>query len=140
MIQLGDIIPEGWAQEELRKNMAGYIGNLDKLVPDLLQEHDIYHTHRLGKHSQLRELGRNDTGEEKLEENKEQFFWWNSESQSNWRDGFCRSAIMLQDAAYLKQVAHYLEMVADSCDDGYLGIYDRDLRFACTGENGELWA
>lgn len=140
MIQFEDIIPEGWAREELAKNMSGYIGNLDKLVPDLLLEHDIYHTHRLSKHSRLRELGRNDTGEEKLDENKEQFFWWNSESQSNWRDGFCRSAIMLQDPACMKQVEHYLEKVADSCDEGYLGIYDKDLRFACTGENGELWA
>lgn len=140
MIRFGDIKPMGWAREELEENMTGCIGNLDRLVPDLIQEHDIYHTDRLGKGSKLRELGRNDTGEDKLEENQEQFLWWNSETQSNWRDGFCRSAMLLGDEEWLEKVRAYLKKVQESCDDGYLGIYTPELRFACTGENGELWA
>lgn len=140
MIYFGDIVPEGWARQELQQNMAGCIGKLDQLVPDLLRDHDIYHTDRLGKHSQLRDLGRNDSAEEDHEDIQEQFFWWNSESQSNWRDGFLRSAMMLGDPEYLEQVKQYLKKIASSSDEGYLGIYSRDLRFACTGENGELWA
>ena len=109
MIRFGDIKPMGWAREELEENMTGCIGNLDRLVPDLIQEHDIYHTDRLGKGSKLRELGRNDTGEDKLEENQEQFLWWNSETQSNWRDGFCRSAMLLGDEEWLEKVGPYLK-------------------------------
>ena len=44
MIRFGDIRPIGWAREELEENMNGCIGNLDRLVPDLILEHDIYNT------------------------------------------------------------------------------------------------
>lgn len=140
MIRFGDIKPLGWARKELEENMTGCIGNLDRLVPDLILEHDIYHADRLGNGSKLRELGRNDTGEDRLEENREQFLWWNSETQSNWWDGFCRSAILLGEDEWLEKVQVYLKKVRKSCDNGYLGIYTPQLRFACTGENGELWA
>lgn len=140
MICFGDIKPLGWAREELEESMNGCIGHLDALVPDLIREHHIYSSDRLGKGSKLRELGRNDTGEDKLEQNQDQFMWWNSETQSNWRDGFCRSAILLGEPQWLSRVEEYLKSVQASCDGGYLGIYAPELRFACSGENGELWA
>lgn len=139
MIHFNDIKPLGWARKELEENMEGCIGHLDLLVPDLIQ-HDIYHTERLGRNSKLHELGRNDTEEENPEDDQTQFYWWNSETQSNWHDGFCRSAMLLEDPKWVARVRCYLQKVKASCDDGYLGIYAPELRFACAGENGELWA
>ena len=60
--------------------------------------------------------------------------------QSNWRDGFVRSAMLLDNETYKKQTDAYVEEILKTQDaDGYLGIYDEKLRFKCTGENGELW-
>ncbi|MCD7917261.1 MAG: glycoside hydrolase family 127 protein, partial [Clostridiales bacterium] len=72
--------------------------------------------------------------------NDAQLFWGNSETQSNWRDGYVRSAILLGEPEYLQETERYLNKIWATQDDGYLGIYDRSLRFHCDGENGELWA
>lgn len=67
--------------------------------------------------------------------------WWNSESQSNWRDGYVRSAILLDEPEYLEKTREYVDKILSTQDeDGYLGIYDSELRYQFTGENGELWA
>ena len=79
-------------------------------------------------------MDRCDEAEDGLEENEIQFFWWNSETHSNWRDGFCRSAMLLEDEAQLARVKDYLKKVAAGSDNGYLGIYAPDLRFAGTDE------
>lgn len=141
MIYFGDTKPEGWLKDEIRKMMEGNIGHLDELLPDLLVEHKIYGRDRICPGSQLVELGRNDCMHHDIEENNDQFFWWNSESQSNWRDGFCRSALLLEDEEWIQRAQEYVEEVLETQDkDGYLGIYGPDLRFQCQGENGELWA
>ena len=140
-IKIGEIKPKGWLETELKENMSGCIGHLDELLPELLVDHDIYGDDRLKGGDKLRKLGRNDNAAPEMqEENKEQFYWWNSESQSNWRDGYVRSAIMLEDQTYIKQTKAYLEKIFSTQENGYLGIYDEKLRFRCTGENGELWA
>lgn len=139
-VMFGDVKPLGWLKRELQDNMAGCIGHLDGLVPDLIREHDIYHRERLTRGQKLKDLGRNDSTAPEFEGFEEQFFWWNSETQSNWRDGYCRSAYLLEDETYMKKAAAYVEKILESQEDGYLGIYDRELRFGCTGENGELWA
>ena len=141
MICFGDTIPGGWLREEIQRAMEGCIGQLDQLLPELLTEHKIYGRDRLTTGSRLVELGRNDCEHPEVVSNEEQFFWWNSESQSNWRDGFVRSAFLLKDQKWLDKVQEYVEeMLQTQDEDGYLGIYARDLRFKCSGENGELWA
>jgi hypothetical protein len=70
-----------------------------------------------------------------------QFLWWNSETQSNWRDGYIRSAILANDQQHLKKLQEYVDYILSTQDeDGYLGIYDKDLRYKFDNENGELWA
>jgi hypothetical protein len=70
-----------------------------------------------------------------------QLLWWNSETQSNWRDGLARSAILLDDPQQLARVQRMVDhLLATQDEDGYLGIYAPDLRFNFTTENGELWA
>lgn len=140
-IKFGEIKPNGWLKKELEENMEGCIGHLDALVPHLIREHDIYGKERLGRHSRLKDLGRNDSCSPEFEGHEDQFIWWNSETQSNWRDGFVRSAMLLDNETYKKQTDAYVEEILKTQDaDGYLGIYDEKLRFKCTGENGELWA
>lgn len=139
-VRFGDVRPEGWLKAELEENMAGCIGHLDALVPDLILEHDIYHRERLSRGEKLKDLGRNDNSSPESKGFEEQFFWWNSETQSNWRDGYCRSAYLLENDAYIQKVRAYVDKILESQEDGYLGIYDQELRFRCSGENGELWA
>jgi DUF1680 family protein len=137
-IKFGAIKPEGWLKEGIIADMLGCIGNLDKLAPSLLVDHQIYGKDRLTTGSKQVELGRMmDEGEE----DEAQFMWWNSESQSNWRDGYCRAALLLDDAELRAKVDEYIDYILSRQDsDGYLGIYTSELRFAHKGENGELWA
>lgn len=141
MIYFGDIKPNGWLKKEIEKNMEGCIGHLNELVPELIEEHKIYGKDRICPTSKQVELGRNDCNHYNVIHNDSQFYWWNSETQSNWRDGFCRSAFLLEDEKWIAEVEKYVqEMLETQDEDGYLGIYNEELRFRCTGENGELWA
>lgn len=138
---LGAIKPEGWLKDSLVKNMQGCIGHLDELVPELLVKQEIYGRDRLGHDAKLTDLGRKETEEAEMEGPKEQYLWWNSESQSNWLDGYCRSAFLLDYDKWKEKAADLVWRLSDTQDeDGYIGIYREELRFHFQTENGELWA
>jgi DUF1680 family protein len=137
ILPFGSIKPTGWLKTQMQKDVAGFVGNLDKLVPDLIND-PIYSTGRLHKNSTVKDLGNNKEGDA---EGSEQYKWWNSETQSNWWDGYIRNIILLNDKAGLKKVEHYVQKVLKSQDeDGYIGIYDEELRYNFNSENGELWS
>jgi DUF1680 family protein len=137
ILPFGSITPNGWMKTQMQKDVDGFVGNLDKLVPDLIHD-PIYSTGRLHKNSQVKELGNNKEGDA---EGSEQYKWWNSETQSNWWDGYIRNVLLLKDKAGLKKVEKYIQEVLKSQDeDGYIGIYDKELRYQFDSENGELWA
>ncbi|CAM3903406.1 beta-L-arabinofuranosidase domain-containing protein [Flavobacterium branchiophilum] len=137
LLPFGSIKPTGWLKDQMQKDVAGFVGNLDQLVPALIQD-PIYSTQRLHQHSEVKDLGNNKEGDA---EGSEQYKWWNSETQSNWWDGYIRNVIFLNDKAGLKKVEKYIQNVLKSQDaDGYLGIYDTDLRYNFQSENGELWS
>lgn len=70
-----------------------------------------------------------------------QFLWWNSETQSNWLDGFVRTAILLNDKKQLQKAEQLIKRLLSTQDkDGYIGIYNKDLRYQFDNENGELWS
>lgn len=136
-LPFGSIKPTGWLKEQMQKDMAGFVGNLDRLVPDLLNE-PIYSSGRLHKKSKSKDLGNLKSGDA---EGDEQYKWWNSETQSNWWDGYIRNAFLLDDQQAIKKVKQYVDKILLTQDeDGYLGIYDKELRYKQTSENGELWA
>jgi DUF1680 family protein len=136
-LPFGTIKPLGWIKEQMKKDVAGFVGNLDKLVPDLIND-PIYSTGRLHKNSEVKDLGNLKEGDT---EGSEQYKWWNSETQSNWWDGFIRNVILLNEKAGLKKVQKYIQEVLQTQDeDGYIGIYDKDLRYKFNSENGELWS
>jgi len=133
----GDIKPTGWLKTQMQKDIDGYLGNLDKLVPDLIND-PIYGSGRLHKNSQTKDLGNLKAGDA---EGSEQYKWWNSETQSNWWDAYIRNVFLLEDKAGIEKVNQYVKRIlATQDDDGYLGIYDKELRYNFNSENGELWS
>uniref|UniRef100_UPI00404A163B beta-L-arabinofuranosidase domain-containing protein n=1 Tax=Gelidibacter sp. TaxID=2018083 RepID=UPI00404A163B len=137
ILPFGSIKPAGWIKTQMQKDVDGFVGNLDKLVPDLMND-PIYGKGRLHKNSEVKDLGNNKEGDT---EGSEQYKWWNSETQSNWWDGYIRNVILLNDKTGLKKVEKYIHEVLKTQDeDGYIGIYDKELRYQFDSENGELWA
>jgi|GEM_PF-6947508 len=55
-ISVGSIKPTGWLKSQMEADMHGFVGNLDKLVPDLIND-PIYGKGRLQKHSKPKDLG-----------------------------------------------------------------------------------
>src|SRR5688572_21802927 len=96
----GSIKPKGWIETQMRRDLDGFVGHLDSLVPTLIYD-DIYNTERLTKLSKLKELG---TLKEGDAGGDEQYMWWNSETQSNWWDGYLRNALLLGDERHLARV------------------------------------
>lgn len=136
-LPFGTIKPAGWLKKQMQQDMNGFVGHLDELVPTLIND-PIYTSGRLHKNSKLTDLGNSKEGDA---EGDEQYMWWNSETQSNWLDGYIRNAILLQDKQAFIKVKTYIDKILSSQDaDGYLGIYDKDLRYNFHSENGELWS
>ncbi|GAP72678.1 hypothetical protein SAMD00024442_4_24 [Candidatus Symbiothrix dinenymphae] len=132
-----EIKPTGWMAEQLRKDLDGFVGHLDSVVPDLIIKDDIYGKNRLTRGDKQKDVG-NDGG------NENEYFWWNSETQSNWWDGYIRTSFLLNDKQHIEKIKTYVNRILATQDpDGYLGIYAPDLRYNFdkkSGENGELWA
>lgn len=133
-LRFGEIRPSGWLKDQMLKDMEGFVGHLDELVPDLMDDR-IYGADRLTREHTSKDLG--NTGPVM----DPQYLWWNSETQSNWRDGYIRNAILLDNASGLDKSRQYIDYLLSTQDkDGYLGIYTPELRYNFTDENGELWA
>ncbi len=136
-LPFGSIKPLGWLKVQMQKDMAGFVGNLDQLVPDLMND-PIYGTERLHKKSKAKDLGNLKSGDAGGDD---QYKWWNSETQSNWWDGYIRNAFLLDDQQAIEKAKNYINRIlATQDEDGYIGIYDKELRYKFTGENGELWS
>jgi uncharacterized protein len=134
----GSTCPSGWVAARMRRDLQGFVGNMDQLVPDLIVDDDIYGRDRLTSGTAMKDLG---AVTDVSLEHPEQVLWWNSETQSNWRDGWLRHVLLVGDSSERVAVREYVDrMVATADADGYLGIHAPDLRFPVRGENGELWA
>lgn len=137
LLPFGSIKPEGWIKNEMQRDFSGFVGKLDVLVPELIND-PIYSTGRLHKGSKAKDLGNQKQGDAAGDE---QYKWWNSETQSNWWDGYIRHAFLLNHKEAIQKVNAYIERIlATQDEDGYIGIYDADLRYNLSSENGELWA
>ncbi|MBS1488841.1 MAG: glycoside hydrolase family 127 protein [Bacteroidetes bacterium] len=137
LLPITEIKPAGWLQKQIQENLDGFTGRLDTLVPKLIMDDKIYGKDRLTSKIKNKNVGALGAGGDW----QVQFLWWNSETQSNWRDGYIRSAILANDQAHLQKIKMYIDYILSTQDeDGYLGIYDKDLRYHFDNENGELWA
>ena len=136
-LPFSSVKPTGWLKEEIQKSLDGFTGHLDSLVPDLVVKDDIYDKDRLTKKVRSKDVGAiADAGDWQV-----QFLWWNSETQSNWWDGYIRSAVLADNKQHLARIKDYVKRILATQDaDGYLGIYDKELRYKFDNENGELWS
>ena len=133
-IPFGEIKPLGWMKTQMQHDMDGFVGHLGELVPSLMQD-SIYGKDRITRTLRSKDVGNIGPAMDP------QYLWWNSETQSNWRDGYIRNAILLDDKRHLGEVEKYIQYILSTQDpDGYLGIYAKDLRYKFNDENGELWA
>ncbi len=136
-LPFGSIKPTGWLKEQMQKDVDGFVGNLDIIVPDLIND-PIYSSGRLQKNSKVKDLGNLKSNDA---EGDEQYKWWNSETQSNWWDGYIRNVFLLEDQKRIEKVKKYVaSILATQDEDGYIGIYDKELRYSFNSENGELWS
>jgi DUF1680 family protein len=137
-LPFGDIKPGGWMKAQMVDDLQnGFVGHLDEIVPDLIRDDDIYGKDRLTNKVKQKDVGAlAGDGEWQV-----QFLWWNSETQSNWYDGFVKSVMLTDDQKFNHKMDEYIDrMLSYQDEDGYMGIYAPDLRYNFTGENGELWA
>ncbi|WP_297518624.1 beta-L-arabinofuranosidase domain-containing protein [Flavobacterium sp.] len=136
-IPFGRIQPQGWVLTYMQRDLESYVGQLDQLVPSLFKD-SIYTTQRLGKNTKAKDLGNLKSGDAAGDD---QYKWWNSETQSNWWDGYIRHVFLTQSTPHYPKVEGYIRQILDSQDaDGYLGIYDAQTRYNFQAENGEFWA
>lgn len=136
-LDFGSVKPAGWLRHQMEHDMEGFAGNLDLIVPDLVDD-PIYSTGRLHGDSKVKDLGNLKEGDVGGDD---QYKWWNSETQSNWWDGYIRNALLLDNKEYLERAAgQIMAMLATQDEDGYLGIYTPATRYGFTSENGEFWA
>ncbi|MDR2859207.1 MAG: glycoside hydrolase family 127 protein, partial [Mediterranea sp.] len=137
-LPVNEIKPTGWLANQLRFDLDGFVGHLDTICPGLIINHDIYGKDRITKGVRRANSKDADSAESLL------FLWWDSETQSNWRDGYIRTAFLLNDKQHIEKIKAYVShILATQDEDGYLGIYAPDLRYNFNkknGENGELWA
>lgn len=135
-LSFGSVLPDGWLKNQMISDLNGFVGNLDLAVPDLIN--DPIYIQRLKKNSKQKDLGNLKEGDAAGDE---QYKWWNSETQSNWWDGYIRNVLLTNDKYRLKKVKNYIsKILASQDDDGYLGIYDAEMRYNFKSENAELWS
>lgn len=136
-LPFGEVKPSGWLLDQMRSDLDGFTGHLDELVPDLIISDDIYGQNRLTRKDKNKDVGNIKEGADW----EIQYLWWNSETQSNWRDGHIRQAILTDNEEHLLKTSEYISHILSTQDsNGYLGIYDKSLRYNFKSENGELWA
>ncbi|MFM7430325.1 MAG: hypothetical protein ACKO1F_10550 [Flammeovirgaceae bacterium] len=137
LLRLSEIKPAGWLEQQMDGDLDGFTGHLDSIVPDLILKDDIYGKDRLSKNVKTKDVGAiTDDGLWQV-----QFLWWNSETQSNWWDGYIRNAILTGNVNHLARAEKYVNKILQTQDDdGYLWIYDQELRYKFDNENGELWS
>ncbi len=136
-LPFGSIRPAGWLKEQMQRDLEGFVGNLDRIVPELIND-PVYGEGRLRKNSRVKDLGNLKDGDA---EGDEQYKWWNSETRSNWWDGYARNVMMLDDKYGIEKVHAYVTAIlATQDEDGYIGIYDEEMRYNFDSENGELWS
>ena len=57
-LPFGTIKPTGWIATQMRADIdTGFVGHLDKLVPDLIYEDDIYGKNRLSRKIKRKDVG-----------------------------------------------------------------------------------
>lgn len=129
-LNLGEVMPAGWIRAQLQMDITeGFAGNLDRLAPAEVAT-DIFGSGR----NRLSRLNR------PAAHGAWARTWWNGESEGNWRTGFIMMAYLSGEAEVKRKADDYVEHILRTQDpDGYIGIYNPELRYSQNPGNGELW-
>jgi hypothetical protein len=120
-LPFGAVRPRGWVAAQMRRDLEeGFAGCLDRLSPHVA----------------------NDLFANRLDGPGSPAGWWDAESRGNWLWGYLLLASLTDSADHRRRAEALVRGLRNTQDeDGYLGIYRPDGRFAGGGtENGELWA
>jgi len=120
-LRLSEITPTGWISRQLDRDIDGFVGRLDEYCKEAAS--NIFAANKVGYGSH--EYWRT---------------WWEGEIEGNWIDGFVRTAFLSESRRAQDKVKNYIKNVlAHRGEDGYIGIYNSDSRYASDQEDGELW-
>lgn len=138
LLPSGNNRPEGWIFTIMKNDLVtGMVGALDDLYPGF-EADDIFNSNRRGALDDVPEMGDLKLTGEPWEKS---IMWWNAETLGNWWDGFIRHAYLINDQDAVNQSVEIIKnLLASQDEDGYIGIYKKNLRYKHEGANGELWA
>jgi len=137
-VSVKDIKPEGWIKSIMSQDISeGFISNLDKLVPKLMSD-DTFNTARRKNAKDIPDVGNQELTGADWEISMQ---WWAGETLGNWWDGYLRNAYMTDNKPAISKINKIVKYILSGQDeDGYLGIYSREMRYKHKGSNGELWS
>ncbi|ACQ79736.1 protein of unknown function DUF1680 [Beutenbergia cavernae DSM 12333] len=109
----GSITPHGWIAAQARQNLDGFLGAMPGICVEVGSE--VFSHGRLGRGSAA--------------ENVAAVPWWNGESEGNWLWGWSAHVRLVgTDAERAEADRRMRDVVSAGADDGYLGMFDSELR------------
>ena len=137
-LSINDIKPNGWIKSIMEQDISeGFISNLDKLAPKLMSD-DAFNSSRRKNIHDIPDVGNQTLTGADWEISMQ---WWAGESLGNWWDGYLRNAYMTDNEPAIAKINEIVKhLLSGQDDDGYLGIYSKDMRYKHKGSNGELWS
>ncbi len=129
-LRMGDVKPAGWLKEQMVRDLhSGTAGSLDRICSEA--GGDIFVTGQINP-VKAREIS---TRENITPEDQKN--WWDGETEGNWRAGFIMLAYLSEDPVSMRKADEFVERaLSHQGDDGYLGIYSKELRYR---RQGDLW-
>jgi len=126
-LKLGEVMPTGWIKAQMERDLReGFAGRLDVLAPEARS--DIFGS------------GRNIPEKPNVPAIGKGVSWWNGETEGNWRTGYIMMAYLSGDSAAQQKAEAYVRHILETQDpDGYIGVYNPQLRYSNSPRNGELW-
>lgn len=138
LLPLNEIKPNGWIRSIMEEDITeGFVSNLDKLAPKLMSD-DVFNTARRKNVDDIPNVGTQELSGAEWEISMQ---WWAGETLGNWWDGYLRNAYMTDNKQAISKITEIVTYILSGQDeDGYLGIYTKEMRYQHKGSNGELWS
>lgn len=126
-LRIGKIVPKGWMLEQLRRDLSGFVGNLDKLAEEAGKK--IFFSSEESEKQKIQNMQKDSIHN-----------WWDGESEGNWIDGLVRTAYLSENKSFIDKVNKYIKDILKYRDaDGYIGVYPPNHRYLKENIDGELW-
>jgi len=138
LLPVNEVKPEGWIKSIMEQDITeGFVSNLDKLVPKLMSD-DAFNSARRKNVKDIPNVGTQELTGAEWEISMQ---WWAGETLGNWWDGYLRNAYMTDNKSAIAKINAVVKYLLSSQDeDGYMGIYSKEMRYQHNGSNGELWS